>query len=194
MGVIEIAKSGRATCRGCGEKILKDLHRFGEEVVNNFSEEGGTGYRWWHLQCAAKKVANDLRTTLKTFTEEVPDRAALDAIIAEHAHPDYPYAERAGNGRAKCRVCNVTLAKNELRVAFERIYETGMGVTKSAGYIHPKCTMKYEDAVTMGKEELCKQLKEHSLVSTGDLGAVISDLGEPSSVPEVAAEKTVTQA
>ena len=194
MGVIEIAKSGRATCRGCGEKILKDLHRFGEEVVNNFSEEGGTGYRWWHLQCAAKKVANDLRTTLKTFTDDVPDRAALDAIIAEHAHPDYPYAERAQNGRAKCRVCSTTLAKNELRLAFERIYETGMGVTKSAGYLHPKCAMKYEDAVTLGKEPLIKLLKEHSLISAGDLGAVISELGEPDPLPEPLPGETVTQA
>lgn len=184
MGVLEIAKSGRATCRGCGEKIAKDLPRFGEEVMNNFSEEGGTGYRWWHLPCAAKKLANDLRTTLKDFTGEIPDRAALDAIIAEHAHPDYPYAERAANGRAKCRVCSVTLAKNELRVAFERTYETGMGVTKSAGYIHPKCTLSYEDASAMGKDELVKRLRAHSVISAADLDIVVAELGTAQTVTQ----------
>ncbi len=184
MSVVEIAKSGRASCRGCGERIAKDLPRFGEEVTNNFSEDGGTSYRWWHVGCAAKKVANELRTALKSFDGEIPDRAAVDALIAEHAHPDYPYAERAGNGRAKCRVCNVTLAKNELRVAFERIYETGMGVTKSAGYLHPKCTMQYKDAGDLGKDELVKRLRAHSLISPGDLDAVTADLGSAPSVTQ----------
>src|ERR1019366_3794623 len=115
---IEVAKSGRASCRGCGDKIAKDLHRFGEEVANNFSEDGGTTFRWWHLSCAATKLPNELRATLATFVGEVPDRAALDAAIAENAHPDYPYAQRAANGRAKCRVCNESIVKGDLRVAF----------------------------------------------------------------------------
>jgi len=163
--MIEIAKSGRATCRGCGEKIAKDLHRFGEETPNNFSEDGGTSYRWWHLGCAATKLANELRAALAGYVGEIPDRAALDATIAEHAHPDYPYVQRAANGRARCRVCNETITKGELRIAFERTYETAAGMTKSAGYVHPKCTMKYPDATALGKEPLAKLLRAHSPVA-----------------------------
>lgn len=159
---IEVAKSGRATCRGCGEKIAKDVVRYGEEVANTFAEEGGTSYRWLHLECAAKKHANDLRAALKTYEGEVPNRAALDALIAENAHPDYPYAEIAGNGRARCRVCREAVAKGALRVAFERLYDTGMGMTKTAGWVHSACVPKAEEATSMGRDALVAALKANS--------------------------------
>jgi len=37
-------------------------------------------------------------------------------------------------------------------------------------------------------------LKEHSLISAGDLGVVISELGEPDPLPESLPGETVTQA
>ena len=37
---IEMAKSGRATCRTCREKIDKDTLRFGEETANAFDPGG----------------------------------------------------------------------------------------------------------------------------------------------------------
>lgn len=172
--IIEIAKSGRATCRGCGEKIAKDVIRFGEEVPNAFAEEGGTTYRWWHLPCAAKKHANDLRKALKTFEGEVPDRAALDAAIEENAHPDFPYAEVAANGRAKCRVCREAITKGVVRVAFERLYDTGMGVTKTAGYVHTACVPKSEEATTLGRDALLDALRTNS-PKADDVAAVEKD-------------------
>ena len=42
---IEVAKSGRSQCRGCKKKIEKGVLRFGEEVPNMFSEDGGTTFR-----------------------------------------------------------------------------------------------------------------------------------------------------
>ncbi len=160
---IEVAKSGRATCRGCKQKIEKNAVRFGEEVPNMFSEEGGTTFRWWHLVCAAKgKLANEVRDALKTFDGQVPDRAELDKLISENLHADYPYAERAANGRAHCRVCDETIPKGDLRVAFERVVETGMGMQRGPGYMHSACTLGYEDAAKMGKELLQKTLREHS--------------------------------
>jgi len=175
--LVEVAKSGRATCRGCGEKVEKGALRFGEEVPNVFAEEGGTAHRYWHLPCAAKKMANELREALRSFAEEVPDRAALDALITEHAHPDYPYAERAPNGRARCRVCQEGIGKGQLRVVFERVYETGMGMTRSAGYLHAACTMRYGDAEKLGKEALDAALRAHSALPAADLEEITRALG-----------------
>ena len=172
--VVEIAKSGRASCRGCGEKIAKDAPRFGEETPNMFAEEGGVTYRWWHLACAAKKVPNELRDALATFEGEVPDRAAIDASIAEHAHPEYPYAERAANGRAKCRVCQQAIGKNELRIGFERVYETGMGLTKTTGWLHARCTMQYKDAQELGAGPLGEKLRAHSKLGDSDFAEILA--------------------
>jgi hypothetical protein len=161
---IEVAKSGRAQCRGCRNKIEKGVLRFGEEVPNMFSEEGGTTFRWYHLECAAKgKLANEVRDALKGWTGEVPNRAELDKLIAEHLHADYPYAERAANGRAKCRVCDATIPKGDIRVAFERVVETQMGLQRGPGYMHSTCTLGYKDAAQMGKDVLQKALVEHSI-------------------------------
>jgi hypothetical protein len=162
---IEVAKSGRSTCRGCRQKIEKGILRFGEEVPNLFSEEGGTTFRWWHLECGATKgkLANEVRDALKSYPGEVPDRAKLDEVIEKNLHADYPYAERAPNGRARCRVCAETIDKGTLRVAFERIVETGMGVQRGAGYVHSTCTLGFEDARKLGDAEaVMKALREHS--------------------------------
>jgi hypothetical protein len=174
---IEVAKSGRSTCRGCRKKIEKDVLRFGEEVPNMFSEEGGTAYRWWHLECAAKgKLANELRDALKGFGGEVPGRHELDALIAQHLHADFPYAERAPNGRAHCRVCSETIEKGSLRVAFERVVETAMGVQRGAGYMHSTCTMGWADASAMGEEALMKALGAHSKLSREDAEKLAADV------------------
>jgi hypothetical protein len=175
--MIEVAKSGRSTCRGCRQKIEKSVLRFGEETPNMFSEEGGMTYRWWHLTCAAKgKLANEVRDTLKGFTGDVPERDKLEALIKEHLHADYPYAERAANGRAHCRVCEATIAKGELRVAFERVVETQMGMQRGPGYMHSTCTLGYKDAAALGKDKLIALLRDHSNLSDADKGTLSADV------------------
>ncbi len=133
---IEPAPTGRASCRGCKQPILKGELRFGEEFQNAYSEDGGMSFRYWHLACAATKLANELRSALAAYEGEVPDRAALEALIETHARPEFPYAEHASNGRAKCRVCDETIKKGELRVAFERVFESPMGIDQRRG-LHP---------------------------------------------------------
>ena len=177
---IEVAKSGRSTCRGCREKIEKDVLRFGEETPNMFSEEGGTTFRWWHLACAAEKgkLANEVRDALKSFPGPVPDRDELERIIQANLHADYPYAEVAPNGRAKCRVCAEAVAKGTIRVAFERVVETGMGVQRGAGYVHPACVLEFEDAKNLGKDALLAALKEHSSkLSPEDWEKLVREIG-----------------
>ena len=142
---VEPAPSGRASCRGCKEPIAKGVLRFGEEFQNPYSEDGGASFRYWHLRCAATKMANELRDALRSYEGPVDDRSALDALIEEHVKPETPYAERAGSGRAKCRACDETIKKGELRVAFERAFDGPMGPQKGAAYAHPRCVRNYLD-------------------------------------------------
>ncbi|MBX3187754.1 MAG: hypothetical protein KF819_12095 [Labilithrix sp.] len=147
--MIEIAKSGRATCRTCRQAIPKGELRFGEEVPNQFGEPGDTSFRWHHMKCAATKHSAELAGALATFEGDVPDRAELDKLMAEaeaNKPPPFPYADRAPTGRATCQACGEKIAKAALRVAFERDIERGMTVTKGAGYLHPACAAGYIEA------------------------------------------------
>ncbi len=176
---IEPSPSGRASCRACKERIAKDVLRFGEEFANQFSDDGGMAFRYYHLACAAKTHANELKAALAEYDGEVPDREALDALIATHLRPDFPYAERAPSGRARCRGCEVTIKKDELRVAFERVFDTGMGTQKSAAYVHPACLKTYlEKEASLGRDEggvdsVLERVAAHSTkLSAEDLAAV----------------------
>lgn len=81
--VIEVSPSGRAGCRGCKEKIQKGELRFGEAAKNVFSDGGEPTMRWYHLRCAAEKKPKLLGPALAAYPGEVPDRASLEATIAE---------------------------------------------------------------------------------------------------------------
>ncbi len=177
---LEIAATGRARCRGCKEALAKGVLRFAEEFKNPYSEDGGMSYRYWHLACAATKMANDLAPAIAAYVAEggeVPDREALDALIAEHRKPEMPFAERAPNARAKCRACQEAIAKGELRVAFERMYEGPMGMQKGAAYAHARCLLRYlAREVEQGREAPAPDALMAMLASRGTVGP--EDLAE----------------
>jgi hypothetical protein len=173
---IELAPSGRASCRGCKQAITKGDPRFGEEAPNPYSDEGGMSFRYWHLACAATKLANELAAALAAYEgPPLKERAEIDALIAEHLRPPIPYAERAGTGRARCRACDETIPKGALRVAFERVFEGPMGPQKAAAYAHPRCIARYlahekesgRDAPEM--TEVLRALRAHSRLAEEDL-------------------------
>jgi len=171
---VEPAPSGRASCRGCKAPIAKGALRFGEEFQNPFSEDGGMAFRYWHLACAAERLANELRPALAAYDGPVEDRESIEALIAAHYRPDMPYAERAASGRARCRACDVTIKKGELRVAFERMYESPMGPTKGAAYAHVRCVPRYlerekergRDAIAL--DEAKRLVMAHSKLEAAD--------------------------
>jgi hypothetical protein len=168
---IETAPTGRASCRGCKETITKGMLRFGEEFANAYSEDGGMSFRYWHLPCAATKLANELAPVLAGYEGPVEDRASLEALIAEHKRPTMPYAEHASNGRARCRACDESIAKGELRVAFERVFEGPMGTQKGAAYTHARCLSRYlerekeQERETPEPAALSHQIEANSLDS-----------------------------
>jgi hypothetical protein len=175
---IEPAPSGRASCRGCKETIAKGALRFAEEAPNPYSDDGGTSFRYWHLPCAAKKLANELRAALGAYDGPIDDRPSIEALVEEHALPEMPYAERASSGRARCRACDAGIAKGELRVAFERTLESPTGPQKAAAYAHPKCVTRYLEREGergrsgMAREEAMKAILDHSKLGKEDLEIV----------------------
>ena len=171
---IERAKSGRAKCRKCREKIEKDEFRFGYEVSGEF----GDTIQWYHLKCAAEKIPVDFESTLKDFSGQIPDRDELLAVIEQNRGKQkpttYPYAELAPSGRSSCLVCSEKIDKGDIRVAVQREIDAGGFARQGAGYLHPKCAMQYEDI----PDDLGSQLEENSLsLSANELADLIEELG-----------------
>jgi hypothetical protein len=183
---VELAPSGRASCRGCKRTIAKGDLRFGEEFASPYSEEGGLSFRYWHLTCAATKLANELAAALAAYEGPVIEgRAELDAVIAEHTRPPMPHAERASTGRARCRTCDQGIPKGALRVAFERVYEGPMGPQKVAVYVHPGCLPRFlarenESGRTPPETaELLRTLRANSRLPDEDMRQVEADATRP---------------
>ena len=147
--VIEAAKSARATCRTCREKIEKGQLRFGHQTANAFDPGGPPSHMWHHLLCGAKRHPLEVKTALAAFSAEVPNRAEIEAILAAAPksrgldRPPFPYSERAATGRSKCLACQQPIDKGTLRIAIEREVETGMFTSRGAGYLHPRCAVEH---------------------------------------------------
>jgi poly [ADP-ribose] polymerase len=177
---IETAKSGRAACRTCRKPIAKGELRFGEEAPNQFGESSDASYRWHHLKCAAQKHTDELRATLATFAEPVPERDELERIMAESdakKPPPFPYADKAPTGRARCQGCSEPIAKDAIRVAFEREIDRGGMVTKGAGYLHPACAAGYVEGQGSTHAALTDALKTNTRsLSEEDLAKLFAEV------------------
>lgn len=179
--LIEEAKSGRATCRTCREKIAQGQLRFGHETANTFDPGGPPSYMWHHLLCGAKRHPVDVKGALDRFTGNVPNRAEVDGVIASAPkskgvdRPPFPYAERASTGRSKCLACQEVIEKGTLRVAIEREVDTGMFQSKGAGYLHPKCAVAH-----VGDAELLAKLKTNTReLAEADIAELEQGLSSP---------------
>lgn len=142
MHVIEPASSGRAKCRGCGQKIEKGALRFGEKLENPFAD--GDMTHWFHLDCAAFKRPEPLLQTLAGRTAPLEDQARLESEAKkglEHRRlPRVNGAERAPSGRAKCRSCGETIAKDAWRIPLVFREE---GRFAPSGFVHVRCARDY---------------------------------------------------
>jgi poly [ADP-ribose] polymerase len=178
--IIEVAKSGRAACRTCRKPIAKGELRFGEEAPNQFGDAGEASYRWHHLKCAAQKHTDDLRATLATFAGDVPEREEIERIMADadaKKPPPFPYADKAPTGRARCQGCGESIAKDAIRVAFEREIDRGGMMTKGAGYLHPACATAYLEQQGSTHAELTEGLRKNTRdLSPADLESLFAEV------------------
>jgi len=177
---IEEAKSGRASCRTCKKTIDKGALRLGIEAANAFGDT--PSMQWHHLTCAAGKLPAELKEALVAYAGDVPERAALDALMTEayakgHAKPGgFPYLDRAPTGRAKCMRCGEPIAKDSYRVAVERELEVGMAIQKGAGYMHPACVAAHLETTAGDRAGLVAGLRANSRIPEADLERQILEI------------------
>ncbi len=140
--LIQNAPTGRAKCRGCGERIAAGELRFGESLPNPFAD--GETTHWFHLECAAFKRPEPLLPTLEAGSEALEGSQRLVAEakrgIAHRRLPRINGAERAPSGRAQCRSCRAAIEKGAWRIPLV-FYEEGRFAP--AGFVHARCAPAY---------------------------------------------------
>jgi hypothetical protein len=142
--VMELASSARSKCRGCGQRIDKGVLRFGERLPNPFAE--GDMTHWFHPRCAAYKrpeaLAEIIDDSDQPDDELASQKAAIESSMEFRRLSRIDGVERAPSGRARCRSCRETIAKDEWRIPLV-FYEEGM--FNPSGSIHIKCSKDYFD-------------------------------------------------
>ena len=143
--IFEVARTGRAKCRGCGQPIAARALRFGERVPNPFAdEEGSETTLWYHVPCAAFMRPAPFLETLEASDAVVDQRDDLEREarlgLAHHRLPRATAVGRAPTARAVCRACKQTILKDAWRIAL-MFYEEGR--MSPAGFIHLSCAPAY---------------------------------------------------
>jgi hypothetical protein len=176
--VIEPASSGRAKCRGCGEKIEKGVLRFGEKLENPFAE--GDMTHWFHLDCAAFKRPEPLLETLAAREEPLECRESLETEARkglEHRRlPRVDGAGRAPTGRAKCRSCREAIPKGAWRIGLV-FYEEGQFAP--SGFIHAGCARAYFETTDV----MARVRRFSPELTEDDLAALAAELEKPAASP-----------
>lgn len=143
--VFELAASGRAKCRGCGQPIPRGVLRFGERLPNPYGD--GEMTLWFHPMCAAYKRPEPLLQALVEMSGKVPDPESLERAargsLAHRRLARVDGAERAPSGQAKCRSCHHPIARGNWRI---RIVFYDEGRFSSGGYVHLECRKAYFEA------------------------------------------------
>lgn len=172
--VIEAATSGRAKCRGCGERIASGERRFGERLPNPFAEGEAEMTHWFHLRCAAFRRPEAVLETLEAGPADLADRDELireaRAGVEHQRLPRLSTVERASSGRAACRACREPIAKDAWRISLV-FYEEGRFVP--AGFVHLACAASYFET-----SELMSRVKHFSPALTeaeaAEIGAALA--------------------
>ncbi|MCC7044353.1 MAG: hypothetical protein IT183_10845 [Acidobacteria bacterium] len=143
--VLEVAPTGRAKCRACGQAIAKGTVRLGERVPNPFADgEDAETTHWYHPVCASFKRPEPLLDALQGADVEVADRGRLETEatvgVAHRRAVRVDAASRAPSGRAMCRACKEPIAKDTWRIGLV-FYEDGRFAP--SGFIHAACAPAY---------------------------------------------------
>ncbi|MEM7282248.1 MAG: hypothetical protein AAF438_11540 [Pseudomonadota bacterium] len=139
---LEPASSGRAKCRGCGQKIEKGEIRLGERQPNPFGD--GEMTLWFHPTCAAFKRPEVFLEVLDTCDASGIDAETLRGF-AEHSaghrrRARINGAQKAPTGRARCRHCKEMIGKGLWRVPLAYFED---GRFQPSGFVHMTCVNDY---------------------------------------------------
>jgi hypothetical protein len=154
-GVLELATSGRAKCRGCGRKIAKDEPRLGEVLPNPFADDSEMTL-WFHPRCAAFKRPEPLLEALRNtaIAVERADWLASEAerSLAHRRLPRIDGAQRASSGRAACRSCKEPIAKDTWRIKLAYFED---GRFDPGGFVHASCATSYFETTDLIERVAC---------------------------------------
>jgi hypothetical protein len=187
--IIEGARSSRAKCKTCRRKIDKDTLRLGILIEGPY----GQGYLWHHLRCAAKKQFEKVEeaygleswNSAKQPPQTVPDLEDLRKLkVADDQkkkeRKTIPYTEPDPSGRAKCKHCEETIEKGNMRIILGREVEFGGVVRVGPINVHPRCAaeaMLAPDSATQ-PEELADGLRANSKnVTDAQMQTVLDETG-----------------
>jgi hypothetical protein len=173
--VVEVAPTGRAKCRGCGERIASGGLRLGERLPNPFAD--GETTHWYHLDCAAFKRPGPFLEALAARSEPLEGGDRLEAAarqgVAHRRLPRVDGAERAPSARAACRSCREPIPKDAWRI---RLVFHEDGRFAPAGFVHPRCAPAYFETA-----DILPRLRRFApALGEEDLDAIRRELEGPS--------------
>jgi len=203
---IEPAKSGRSTCKGCREKILKDTIRVGTPYqFNSPKGEVFTGYSWYHLECTPGYIIPETINTIKKspledINQQKDTLSVLKQMLRDKPKKESrsqrmdrsPFLERAKSSRGKCRRCEEKIEKGVIRVAEPTLVEMEDGRKFSSNkYYHQDCYFdQIEDPESSINSIIDNSLKKHSIdeLEVQEIKAQFADLFQSdSSLQEILA-------
>ena len=171
--LLEVAPTGRAKCRGCTAAIAKGELRFGERLPNPFADDGGEMTHWFHLWCAAYRRPEPFLETIGATDVAVQERDAMvheaELGVTHRRLPRISTAERASSGRAVCRSCKQSIAKDAWRISL-LYYEDGRFAP--SGFVHVRCAKEYFETA-----DIMPRVKHFSpALTTTELGEITAQL------------------
>ncbi|KAJ0180031.1 hypothetical protein K1T71_004622 [Dendrolimus kikuchii] len=142
----EYAKTGRASCKGCKQKIDQGSLRIAIMVQSAFFD--GKQPNWHHMQCFFKKQHPASSNDIDNFNKlTFDDQKKIKEEIASSALKDFKI-EYSKSSRATCRHCEIKICKDEVRIC-KVVYDTEVG-SKYGGqplWHHVKCFAEEKDTL-----------------------------------------------
>ncbi|XP_063095480.1 poly [ADP-ribose] polymerase 1 isoform X2 [Cavia porcellus] len=180
----EYAKSGRASCKKCGESIPKDSLRMAIMVQSPMFD--GKVPHWYHFSCFWK-VGHSIRQPdieVDGFSElrwddqqKVKKTAEAGGVTgkgqdgigskAEKTLGDFA-AEYAKSNRSTCKGCMEKIEKGQMRLSKKMVDPEKPQLGMIDRWYHPDCFVKNREELGFRPEYSANQLKGFSLLTAED--------------------------
>uniref|UniRef100_A0A8C9LGS4 Poly [ADP-ribose] polymerase n=1 Tax=Pavo cristatus TaxID=9049 RepID=A0A8C9LGS4_PAVCR len=144
----EYAKSGRASCKKCGESIAKDSLRLALMVQSPMFD--GKVPHWHHYSCFWKRARIVSHTDIDGFPElRWEDQEKIKKAIetggpgggggkAEKSLTDFA-AEYAKSNRSTCKGCEQKIEKGQIRISKKMVHPEKPQLGMIDNWYHPDC-------------------------------------------------------
>ena len=189
---IELAKSGRSTCRTCQKKIPKETPRVG--IPFPFTTPSGevvASYRYYHIDCTPRyKIPevisflkreslekNDLYETILHELENLSEKGELKGENLDF-NPNDPFLQLSKSSRGKCRKCKEKIEKDTVRVAVPSLVELDDGRKFfSNKYYHLICFVDQIENIEVDFKRLVDKSQSANYITEDEANAIKSEFG-----------------